>query len=456
MKLLNLKQLSIIQRMLVLGAIAMLGLLASGIAHQVMVNKLDVVSTQEFKAGKTMEMLDGLSATIPEEYHALQVFLYRSDKQEGTHYQTLSKTNDEDIAVLIKQLPTTALQEIAKKISASMQHFDSEARLMMDMREKLGLTEKLGLRGALRDSVHRAERRIKALKQDDLMVSMLMLRRHEKDFMLRHHEKYLSQQKDEMEHFSQLLENSSINGRDKNDITKAMDVYLEDFLAYAELDLELLKRDKELTRIYQHELLAGVESLDHMFSQNMEGVDSEYTHIMKTMPLYYWSLMLLVVLITVILLLVIARSVANPIRQVSEALDELERGIIVPVVGEQGGEIGEMIESLAILQDKSKEAEQLKRVVEASPQATMIADRHNLVVNYMNPAAVQLFRGIQSALPCTAEQIVGQCIDIFHKNPAHQQNVLSSKGNLPAAANFEIAGRNIQFSAFAIDNQQGD
>ncbi|MDQ6994796.1 MAG: methyl-accepting chemotaxis protein [Mariprofundaceae bacterium] len=456
MKILNLKQFSIMQRMLVLGTIAMLGLLASGVAHQVMVSKLQVASTQEYQSGKLMEVLDGLAASIPEEYHAFQAFLYLSDKKEENKYQTLSKSNDEQITVLANALPNAALKDQAKALSESMQRFDSEARLMIEIREKLGLTEKLGLRGALRDSVHRAEHRIASIKQDDLMVSMLMLRRHEKDFMLRHHKKYLSEQKDEMEHFSKLLEKSNINPRDKKDIAKAMDVYLEDFLAYAELDLELLKKNQEDQRIYQDDLLGSLEKLDHSFGQEIDGVDASYKDIMKTMPIYYWSLMLLVFVITITLLLVIARSVATPIRQVSEALDELERGIIVPVEGKQGGEIGEMIESLAILQDKSKEAEQLKRVVEASPQATMIADRHTLVVNYMNPAALQLFRSIQSALPCTADQIVGQCIDIFHKNPAHQRNFLSSKGNLPATAHFELAERSIQFSAFAIDNQQGD
>ncbi|MDQ6952629.1 MAG: HAMP domain-containing methyl-accepting chemotaxis protein [Mariprofundaceae bacterium] len=456
MKILNLKQLSIMQRMLVLGSMAMLGLLASGIAHEVMVNKLQVVSKQEFKAGKMMEMLDGLSATIPEEYHALQAFLYLSDKKEEVNYQSLSKNNDEEIEHLANALPTQDLKDTSDKLSEAMRHFDSEARLMLEMREKLGLTEKLGLRGALRDSVHRAEHRIKSLKQDDLMVSMLMLRRHEKDFMLRHNPKYLMQQKNEMEHFSQLLENSNINVRDKKEIAKAMDTYLEDFLAYAELDLELLKRNQEVKRIYQNELLAGLESIDHMFGQEIDDVDAEYNEIMETMPVYYWSLMLVVLVITLILLLIVARSVARPIREVSEAMDALERGIVVPVSSEQGGEIGEMVESLGIFQEQSKEAEQLKRVVEASPQATMIANRHTLVVNYMNPAALQLFRGIQSELPCTADQIVGQCIDIFHKNPAHQRNFLASKGNLPATAGFTIAKRNIKFSSFAIDNQQGD
>jgi len=67
MKILNLKKLSIMQRMWVLGGVAIFGLLASGMAHQLMISKLEKVSVLEFSSGKTMEMLDGLFATVPEE-----------------------------------------------------------------------------------------------------------------------------------------------------------------------------------------------------------------------------------------------------------------------------------------------------------------------------------------------------------------------------------------------------
>lgn len=57
--------------------------------------------------------------------------------------------------------------------------------------QKLGLTPETGLQGELRSAVHNIESELSALNQDALLVSMLQLRRHEKDFMLRSNPKYI-------------------------------------------------------------------------------------------------------------------------------------------------------------------------------------------------------------------------------------------------------------------------
>jgi len=67
-----------------------------------------------------------------------------------------------------------------------------------------------------------------------------------------------------------------------------------------------------------------------------------------------------------------------------------------------------------------------------------------------------LFRRIESFLPCRADDLVGQCIDVFHKNPSHQRGMLANKGNLPMQASFVADGRNIEFEAHAIDDAAGE
>ncbi len=52
--------------------------------------------------------------------------------------------------------------------------------------EKIGLDPKSGLYGALRKAVHGAESMLKEQNQIQLTADMLMLRRREKDFMLRY------------------------------------------------------------------------------------------------------------------------------------------------------------------------------------------------------------------------------------------------------------------------------
>ncbi len=59
------------------------------------------------------------------------------------------------------------------------------------LQQQIGLTPTDGLYGELRQMVHRAEQELSTLQRPSLMVAMLMLRRHEKDFMLRKQEKYV-------------------------------------------------------------------------------------------------------------------------------------------------------------------------------------------------------------------------------------------------------------------------
>ena len=58
---------------------------------------------------------------------------------------------------------------------------------------KLGLNETLGLSGALRGAVHDIETKLKEIDDPRLTSWMLMMRRNEKDFMLRRDQKYVAE-----------------------------------------------------------------------------------------------------------------------------------------------------------------------------------------------------------------------------------------------------------------------
>ena len=63
----------------------------------------------------------------------------------------------------------------------------------------------------------------------------------------------------------------------------------------------------------------------------------------------------------------------------------------------------------------------------------MMADLNN-VITYMNPGAAQMMqtnsRVLEGIIPgFNPENLLGQCIDVFHKNPVHQQNLLANLVN---------------------------
>ena len=94
----------------------------------------------------------------------------------------------------------------------------------------------------------------------------------------------------------------------------------------------------------------------------------------------------------------------------------------------------------------------------ATSASVMIADEKNIII-YMNDAAKAMFGGIEGELrkdlpAFSVKTLVGQSVDVFHKNPAHQQNVLA---RLTASHNakFIAGGKNIAFTASPIYGDEG-
>ena len=80
----------------------------------------------------------------------------------------------------------------------------------------------------------------------------------------------------------------------------------------------------------------------------------------------------------------------------------------------------------------------LHQMVDDNPISIMTCDLVDFRINYVNKASLTNLRTIEHALPCRADEIVGQCIDIFHKDPSHQRRMLSDPGNLPHGAKITV------------------
>ncbi|MEL7028422.1 MAG: methyl-accepting chemotaxis protein, partial [Pseudomonadota bacterium] len=78
--------------------------------------------------------------------------------------------------------------------------------------------------------------------------------------------------------------------------------------------------------------------------------------------------------------------------------------------------------------------------IDALPVAVMSCDIETFTIDYANPKSVELLKSIQHVLTFDPNDIIGTCIDVFHKNPAHQRTLLADPSNLPHAAEIEIGG----------------
>jgi methyl-accepting chemotaxis protein len=86
---------------------------------------------------------------------------------------------------------------------------------------------------------------------------------------------------------------------------------------------------------------------------------------------------------------------------------------------------------------RNAKAERLQNIVEHTPVNIMMAGT-DLKLSYLNAASKRTFKTIERLLPVPVEQLVGQSIDIFHKNPAHVRRILADPANLPHRAQIQL------------------
>lgn len=96
----------------------------------------------------------------------------------------------------------------------------------------------------------------------------------------------------------------------------------------------------------------------------------------------------------------------------------------------------------------------LQQMVEMMPIAIMTCDL-DMKVNYINRASVETLRGLQQHLPVKADALIGQSIDVFHRNPEHQRRILSDPANLPYRAKIKLGGETLALNVSAVRNHEG-
>jgi methyl-accepting chemotaxis protein len=125
--------------------------------------------------------------------------------------------------------------------------------------------------------------------------------------------------------------------------------------------------------------------------------------------------------------------------------------------GEDGSYLGPMLTWSVITERMRLDAEtdRLMQMVENMPINVMMCDPQTLDLTYMNAQSKKTLRGLESLLPVKVEDMIGQCIDIFHKHPEHQRRLLRDPANLPHTANIKLGEESLKLEVSAVMAKDG-
>ena len=95
-------------------------------------------------------------------------------------------------------------------------------------------------------------------------------------------------------------------------------------------------------------------------------------------------------------------------------------------------------------------------MIDALPTAVMACNPSDLRVIYMNQRSRETLKEIEHLLPVKSEDVLGQCIDIFHKHPEHQRRLLADPSNLPHRAKIQLGDEWLDLHVSAVHDKKGN
>lgn len=127
-----------------------------------------------------------------------------------------------------------------------------------------------------------------------------------------------------------------------------------------------------------------------------------------------------------------------------------------------GNYIGNTLEWEDVTEQRNRETDvaRLQSAVDGAQANLMICDQ-DLNITYANPAVIAMMANREAELReiwpgFDTRNLVGQCIDQFHKNPAHQRRLLSDINSLPAQAEIKVGSLEFSVNATAILDAEGN
>lgn len=211
-------------------------------------------------------------------------------------------------------IDTSSLKTFRQQTALYQQKFE----LLVATAEQVGLDPQSGLYGTLRAAAHQLEAEFEQVSNDALMVSLLQLRRAEKDFMLRSDLKYLDSFNAEFSRFKSLLSGQNANPA----LRSAADSYAE---AYRNLvagsQTMGLKHDQGIMgdmRKAVHETESSLETMTAKANDALEQASNAARYLAFT-------LFFVVLTVVIVLVLLTSRSILQPIQNVCRTIGVIRK-----------------------------------------------------------------------------------------------------------------------------------
>lgn len=290
-------------------------------------------------------------------------FLLRKDeKYVAKHAKITSETSvliDRVDGLLQEQFPEAYSSELEGVFNTLETGFGAYTAKFAELNAsvvKLGVDEESGLQGALRAAVQAAEADLTELNQFELTTKMLMMRRHEKDFILRGTQKYIDRLNARVDEFSGFPTRLFGSASAKESIVADVTEYQKHFQAFA--------AESMIERQLRSDVSSSYADISPLFDVIADFIANKRDQLQLESAETEANLMTILgiaILIGILLIggtiYLVARSVSNPLKNAVDALQTLANGDHSQTVHglERSDEIGDIARAIEVFKQNAIE-----------------------------------------------------------------------------------------------------
>ena len=402
-------------------------------------SRRDAIMAKAEAASAFQMRMQNLEIDLLQLRRAEKNFLTRADMSYVREHAEVRGWVDANLAAMAGAVGGERRSELAAAVGAiaeGTKAYTAAFDRLVAARTGLGLDPNSGLEGRLRKGAHDIEKAVDGLGDPRVQVTLLQMRRHEKDYMLRHDAKYVADFEKRTAEMRTLVQGIDAPLAMRVELDRSLDIYLRGFLAWVEGDRESASAEKAVMKIHR-EMEPVIDGAEASVNSQATAAKAEASAVTTaTEQRMEWAFGVVAVMLT-LLSLAIARAIAGPVCAMTAVMGRLAEGDhdVAVAGGDKSNEIGRMARAVTVFRDNARERARLEQLQAGEKQraeaerrraAMDMADRFEQaiggVVGMVDTAAMRLQKAAQT-LSSSAEETSAQSASVAAASEQASANV---------------------------------
>ena len=338
--------------------VALLGILGVLVTGSICLAGLYLDAQARAQSDQTINLRQhviGLSANYLEAGQIGNEFLRKHDEKLIGKHATVVETALAHLAAIeafVDKLPDGDPLKQNSALRSGLNLYQTRFSNIASIQRTLGLNENQGLQGKLGAAVHQLEKKLAEFDQLRLANLMLMMRRHEKDFMLRGEEKYGDDFDKRRSEFADALKISGLSEAARGDLSSLMKAYGESFAAYMVTQSSLNDEVDDFATVFQRNRPV-LDGLVKVADERYRASEVRATQLRQGLT---WTIAAVTVCVGLVAIF-FGQRIAGAIARMTRAMQKLASGdfaIVLPGLG-RADEVGDMAQAVETFKIRAKQ-----------------------------------------------------------------------------------------------------